>query len=774
MTYWKLVGVTLMYVGQKQYVNRDYTLDEASLYLISSLIVARIKMLIILTCRDIERLPDCIRDELVPDNEMPDAHVTTIKLAPLGIDAIHQLVNHTLHRTLEAIRPLGEIVYHRTHGNPFYAKQFLLMMKRKGDLWFDWDDKQWKFRLDNIAQILYPPKPANNRGGSNASNNSGNASDPGLTGAVLDVQHLVSYLREMDQHTQAFLMWASLIGSAFDFRQIKWLMVATDLSTMDDSATDPACSDFSDSVSVSSCTSEQLQQRTSFVDQLEYAPMDAYHSPTHEDTKRENQIMAALQMALHEGIIQTTVGNNHYQFTHDRYYQAAAMLIDEKDREKMHLRIGQMFMVDSDSDDVFMMADHFVKSVDLIKRFRNRTKYRQVLCKAGEEAVNSGASRIGHTYYSHAMALLPPNPWVEDEDIFSRDSSYRETLDLYLRMAELEWWSNRRTEADHLLDEIMAHTVNRPVERARAWRVQARMYFQLQQNDRGIEAIIDALKELGMNDVFLKDEPVPLPSDNNNPAHILLLYNQVKQQIMDIGFEALKERDRCKDRRILAIMTLLNEACTGAYWLSPHLVDLVAIKLVQLSLQHGYGVTSGSGFTWLGCTAARLKEYAFGAKLGELGLEINGKYGGNPEIAQAIVVYHGMLSQWSGCHFRDCIAHFERAYKYAVAGGDKIFSSMALFHISTTLFYTGCNLSELQSYLDERIDESADDEKDVVLTLNVSLWRTVLALQGKTTVDKDMQQVLDDYGMADSSFKERLFLDEVHRQSSNAGSIFNW
>ena len=94
---------------------------------------------------------------------------------------------------------------------------------------------------------------------------------------------------------------------------------------------------------------------------------------------------------------------------------------------------------------------------------------------------------------------------------------------------------------------------------------------------------------------------------------------------------------------------------------------------------------------------------------------------------------------------------------------------MALFHISTTLYYTGCNLSELQSYLAEMIEECEGDDmkKDIILTLNVSLWRSVLALQGKTVADAS--KALDD-----PEFEEEGFLENVRTKSVNPSSPFNW
>ncbi|KAI9318740.1 hypothetical protein BX666DRAFT_2026165 [Dichotomocladium elegans] len=754
--------------------------DDSSLHLLANIIDFRLKtakILFIVSCRDMNKLPDSIRDRiLVSDGSPVNSQVTVINLAPLDVNAIHQLVSQSLHRCCDATRQLGDIIFHRTYGNPFYAKQFMLMMKRKGDIWFDWEDKEWKFRLDNMGQNFSSSRSASStRISSNGHNNTANIthSEWAFSAGVLDVEHIVSYLKEMDQPTQTLLTWASLMGNVFDFRQIKCLMMTTSMPDEGAVIVKPSMSDVGDSVS----TNSTLETAPAY-----FVVEELVHASARFDEENAEEInnpaMAGLQNAVHEGVLQLKFGTNNYQFTHDRYYQAATMLVNEQDREKMHLRIGQMLMVnwDGDADDIFVIADHLVKSADLIKLFKDRKKYIHVLCKAGEEAVDAGALRVGHTYYSCAMRLMPDNPWGDADGDTEEccQTRYRETLDLYLRMAELDWGINRRQEARRLIEEIMAHTMGRPIERARAWRIQARFYFQLQQHDLGINAITDALSELGVEDIFAMDEPLPLPTERtDSPTHIQQLYVQVKQQILGSGLEGLVERERCKDRRVLAIMSLLGEACMGAYWLSPHLVDLISIKLVQLSLEHGMGTTSGSGFTWLGCTAVRFKEYRLAARLGEVGVAISEKFSGNPDIAQALVVHHALLSQFSDCHYRDCIVHFERAYKYAVAGGDKTFSAMALFQISTVNFYTGANLIEVQRYLMERIEECADGERDLILTLNISLWRTVLCLEGKLSIDHNNDSMLESTERSGSR-RAQLFLETIRRYHLGPDNGYNW
>lgn len=209
--------------------------------------------------------------------------------------------------------------------------------------------------------------------------------------------------------------------------------------------------------------------------------------------------------------------------------------------------------------------------------------------------------------------------------------------------------------------QIMDHTYDYPVERAQAWRIQARIYFQQSQYRKGIKTILQGLEELGIVvDLNITDEDV------------LEYYRDIKPRISKPGFEILSKMGPCQNVKQLAIMTLLNEACTGAYWVNPILVDFFAIKLCELSLRHGYTPASGGGFIWMGCTATRTSEFTFAAKLGEFGVAISEKYAGNSEIARAIIVHHSMLAQWTGVHVREYIYQYQRAYKFALAGGDTV------------------------------------------------------------------------------------------------------
>jgi predicted ATPase len=712
-----------------------YTLlfiDEASIHLISALIYSRTTMLVILTFRDGDETPQQVVDIL----DKCDNPVTTIQLHPLGIHVLKELVLDTLYNThrssvltqyheqdkekqqrLETITPLVEIIYSWTRGNPFYAKQFLKTMKRKDDIWFDWNEKHWKFRLDNIkklfdtkAQSSIAKKPTslsvNNEllilGGAGAEQSSKSHHHHHLHQPVFDVRNLVSHLRSLHFSAQYFLMWASLIGHVFNFRRIKWLMMA---SPQGGDTSDDNSSTTSNSSNKLTGTSDEAGVKNGYKTSSDPSS-SAYVLTFEEEEKRSNQAMLGLQIALNEGIIQYKAGNE-FHFIHDRYYQAASMLIsDPSQRENMHLKIGQMLMMEEEveeDDDVFLTADHVLKSASLIRLIDKKRCYRDILTRAGNEATLSGAMQISATYYKCAFSLL-------DEDIEKRwtdgpDTSFEETLNVYMKLLELKLLNNKDInqggcitsdderqeneghatidiasitssdtkfaasttfivedeERDSMMKQVMDHTNDRPYERAQAWRIQARICFQQSQYRKGISNILQGLEELGIIvDTTITEEQV------------MSYYRAVKSSITKPGFEILMKSGPCQNTKQMAIMTLLNEACTGAYWVNPTLVDFFALKLCELSLRYGYTPASGGGFIWVGCTATRVSEFTFAAQLGKFGMALSEKYAGNSEIARAIIVHHSMLAQWTGVHVREYIYQYQRAYKYAVAGGDTV------------------------------------------------------------------------------------------------------
>jgi len=162
--------------------------DSASLKLLQLLMQDRGHLLALGAYRDNEVSPThpfmLTVDEIIKSG----AVVNTITLQPLSLADINQLVADTLICDLSLARPLTELVYQKTKGNPFFSTQFLKSLYEDGQIIFDWDVRHWQC---DIAQVTF-----------------GDASDV--------VEFMAAQLQKLPAPTQEVLKLAACIGAEFD------------------------------------------------------------------------------------------------------------------------------------------------------------------------------------------------------------------------------------------------------------------------------------------------------------------------------------------------------------------------------------------------------------------------------------------------------------------------------------------------------------------------------------------------------------------------------
>jgi PAS domain S-box-containing protein len=162
--------------------------DSASLKLLQLLMQDKGHLLVLGAYRDNEvsaTHPFMLTvDEIVKSG----AVVNTITLQPLSLGDINQLVADTLICDLSLARPLTELVYQKTKGNPFFSTQFLKSLYEDGQIIFDSDVGHWQC---DIAQAR-------------------------LTHASDVVEFMVAQLQKLPAPTQDVLKLAACIGAQFD------------------------------------------------------------------------------------------------------------------------------------------------------------------------------------------------------------------------------------------------------------------------------------------------------------------------------------------------------------------------------------------------------------------------------------------------------------------------------------------------------------------------------------------------------------------------------
>ena len=187
-------------------------MDESSLELIYSLVTSRVKILLLMSYRPQESTPKL--NEIV---EMDVATVHHVRLEALDFDSMVDYICDALHRrrreddTVDrtSVLPLAEVAYKKTRGNAFYFSQLLLTLEKSKLIFFNWEANEWDYHLAEIQQTVLTHEDAE-------------------TESELDVDFLVSRLRELPSDGQHLLKWASFVGDTFSWQTVKHLMTHSD------------------------------------------------------------------------------------------------------------------------------------------------------------------------------------------------------------------------------------------------------------------------------------------------------------------------------------------------------------------------------------------------------------------------------------------------------------------------------------------------------------------------------------------------------------------
>ncbi|MEM9539160.1 MAG: AAA family ATPase [Cyanobacteria bacterium P01_E01_bin.42] len=165
--------------------------DSASLNLLKVLIGGEGTgyLLLLGAYRDNEVFPAHPLVLTLGDLEKQNTTISTITLTPLSVVHINELVAETLSCSGELAKPLTDLIYQKTAGNPFFTTQFLKGLHQDGLIAFNHNLGYWECDLVKVT-------------------------DAALTDDV--VEFMAGRLYKLPEPTQNLLKLAACIGNQFD------------------------------------------------------------------------------------------------------------------------------------------------------------------------------------------------------------------------------------------------------------------------------------------------------------------------------------------------------------------------------------------------------------------------------------------------------------------------------------------------------------------------------------------------------------------------------
>ncbi|HRI64907.1 MAG TPA: AAA family ATPase [Polyangium sp.] len=279
------------------------------------------------------------------------AFIERLRLTPLKLSHITELVAATVNAELSAVESLAGLIMRKTDGNPFFVSEFLKEIHHQRLLEFDPAQGRWKW---DIVQI----------------------EAKGMTDNVVDL--MIDKLRRLPEKTRDALRLAACIGGQFDSDTLA-RVCQTDAGSEVDADPERA-----------------RAQRLAATFELLLPALDV------------GFLIASSELSVVSADAPLVVRD--FKFLHDRVQQAAYALIEENDRKSVHLRIARLLTAalkdDAREGRLFSLADQWNRAGDLVTELGERIALAELNLAAGRRARVSLAYGAARDYLAAGIRAL--------------------------------------------------------------------------------------------------------------------------------------------------------------------------------------------------------------------------------------------------------------------------------------------------------------------------------------------------------------------------------
>lgn len=183
--------------------------DSASLKLMQVLLAVNHSnyLLLLGAYRDHEVSPVHPLMQTLQQMKHDQVKIEQITLTPLALNHFNQLITDTLQAESTLTQPLAELIFQKTHGNPFFFRELLKSLVVTNLLKFDFNHRRWQWDIHQIQTV-------------------------DVTDNVVDL--MSNNIKQLPDVTQNLLKLAACIGNKFDLGTLAAIHEKTLLDTAQD------------------------------------------------------------------------------------------------------------------------------------------------------------------------------------------------------------------------------------------------------------------------------------------------------------------------------------------------------------------------------------------------------------------------------------------------------------------------------------------------------------------------------------------------------------
>ena len=607
-------------------------------------------------------------------------NINSIKLFPLNLTDIENLIADTFGSSSQ-VHDLAKLVAVKTGGNPFFVRKFLQSLYKEKLIYFDFPADQWIWNLEKIERQK-------------------------ITDNVVEL--MAAQIKKMSLETQNSLKLAACIGNQFDFHTLHI-------------------------VSQQSLTSTALSLRKAMQEGLIVPLGDNHKIVDLFATPESSQLISQQQIP----------NQVSYQFAHDRIQQAAYSLIEEGDKQIVHLQVGKTLWQNIDlqqqPEKIFSVVNQINFSLDLIEEQSEKYQLANLNLRAGKKAQAATAYKAAFDYFTTGIQLLSPDSW---------QTEYHLTLDLYTAAVESAFLCGNFEQMESLI-EIVIKSARKLLDKVPVSLTKIKADLVCNQPRSALKNSLSLLKLLGVD---LPQKPTP-DEIATIVAETRALW--LGKNILDLGdLPVMKEAEK------LAAMQVLAETISPCYLTAPELLTVVTSAQVSLSLKYGNSYYSPFSYCCYAANLCSLGDIDNGHQFANLAVRLLNDFPGKVSKAKVMYVVHSSVLHWK-VSLAHSIKPLQQAYLTGLETGDFIYGGYCTYVQAYHNFSLGKELSAVATEMASYSKKLVQIKQGIALNYLSICYQLVLNLMGKNE---------NLYELVGEVYDEKISLP-IHLQSNDKGAI---
>jgi predicted ATPase/signal transduction histidine kinase len=386
-----------------------------------------------------------------------------------------------------------------------------------------------------------------------------------------------------------------------------------------------------------------------------------------------------LSRIVHRGYLveEGETEGKRWRFAHDNIRAAAAGLVDEAERERLHALIAESRMTEDGKKadgDLGTTAEHIRLGIGLFAGKGIWRKAAEILLAACRRSSASGAFPSAWAYCRSALGLLPPEAWTDQ---------YELCLELHHAGALAAFLSGDGKTAEDLIDATLRRA-RRLLDAVPAIDVRIYSYMASNRPWDAATLVIETIRALG----------IPIPDRAKTKNGISLGLDLALRAALLLPDSILVALTRRNDPLAEACIRLINRGVTGIFVARHDIYPAVTAWAAWLALSRGAAATGAIGISTFGSAVSaggyRASEGCRWTELARKACAVNG----NRIIRSKIDVYFAIfVGQWK-LPIQEGMTALREGIEAGIENGDYETAGICYSHYAILSSYYGPNLPE--------------------------------------------------------------------------------